>query len=186
MNGHGVDEVLSAGRVSDRPLNGSRSSIVPRVVDIRAEIERVYRERFATYVGATAGIVGSREQARDVVQDGFTRALTHEARFRGGSLEAWIWQIVLNRARDVRRKPSTVELRDDDPGAVDLGDTPLTAAVLGLSERRRTIVLLRYVAGLQNTEIAEALGISPGTVAARLSQARAQLASFLDREGTPG
>jgi DNA-directed RNA polymerase specialized sigma24 family protein len=47
-------------------------------------------------------------------------------------------------------------------------------------------VLLRYVAGLQNTEIAEALGISPGTVAATLSQARAQLASFLDREGTPG
>ena len=59
-------------------------------MDSHAEIERVYRERFAVYVGAVAGIVGSRELARDVVQDGFARALAHEARFRGGSLEAWI------------------------------------------------------------------------------------------------
>jgi RNA polymerase sigma factor (sigma-70 family) len=155
-------------------------------VDVRTEIERVYRERFATYVGATTGIVGSRDQARDVVQDGFARALTHQSRFHGGSLEAWIWRIVLNRARDVRRRPSAVELSDDAAAVVDVADTGLTAAVLGLSERRRTIVLLRYVAGLQNTEIAAALEISPGTVAATLSQARAQLAVFLEREGTPG
>ncbi len=88
-------------RLQSRLVVAVRASIA-RVVDIRAEIERVYRERFATYVGATAGIVGSREHARDVVQDGFARALAHEARFRGGSLEAWIWQIVLNRARGSR------------------------------------------------------------------------------------
>jgi RNA polymerase sigma-70 factor (ECF subfamily) len=154
-------------------------------VDSRADIERIYRERFASYVGATSGIVGSRDAARDVVQDGFARALAHHSRFRGGSLEAWIWRIVLNRARDVRRRPQPAVLRDDI-AALEVDGRSLVAAVLGLPDRRRTVVLLRYVAGLQNTEIAEALGITAGTVAATLSQAREQLGILLEREGVRG
>jgi len=153
-------------------------------VDTRAEIERVYRERFAIYVGAVAGIVGSREAARDVVQEAFLRALTRSGRFRGGSLEAWIWVIVVNRARDVRRRPQMGELEESILTA-EVGGSALVAAVLALPERRRTVVLLRHVAGLQNSEIATALGISPGTVAATLSQARAELSKALEPEGTP-
>ena len=154
-------------------------------MDSRTEIERIYRERFASYVGAASGIVGSRDAARDVVQDGFARALAHHSRFRGGSLEAWIWRIALNRARDVRRRPQPGALRDDLV-ALEAGSGSLAAAVLELPDRRRTVVLLRYVAGLQNTEIAEALGISPGTVGATLSQAREQLGILLEREGVRG
>lgn len=153
-------------------------------MDTRAEIERVYRERFAIYVGAVTGIVGSREAARDVVQEAFLRALTRSGRFRGGSLEAWIWMIVLNRARDVRRRPRMDEL-EESTLAEETGGGALVAAVLALPERRRTVVLLRHVAGLQNSEIATVLGISPGTVAATLSQARAELSKALEPEGTP-
>ena len=74
----------------------------------------------------------------------------------------------------------------DDLVALESGGGSLAAAVLGLPDRRRTVVLLRYVAGLQNTEIAEALGISPGTVGATLSQAREQLGILLEREGVRG
>jgi RNA polymerase sigma factor (sigma-70 family) len=155
-------------------------------VDTQADIERVYRDRFAVYVGAAAGIVGSREQGRDVVQDAFERALSHPRRFHGGSLEAWIWRIVLNRARDVMRSPRPGELAPEHTLVVDGESGALTAAVLGLPEQRRTMVLLRYVVGLKNTEIAEALGLSPGTVAATLSQARDVLGEALAREGTRG
>ncbi len=134
----------------------------------------MYRERFATYVGAVTGIVGSRDAARDVVQEAFLRALTRSGRFRGGSLEAWIWMIVLNRARDVRRRPRMGEL-EESAVADETGGGALATAVLALPERRRTVVLLRHVAGLQNSEIATVLGISAGTVAATLSQARAEL-----------
>jgi RNA polymerase sigma-70 factor (ECF subfamily) len=153
-------------------------------VDTRSEIERVYRERFAVYVGAVAGIVGSRDEARDVVQEAFLRALTRVGRFRGGSLEAWIWTIVLNRARDVRRRPRSGAL-DGSALAAEVGGSALATAVLALPERRRTVVLLRHVAGLQNIEIASVLGISPGTVAATLSQARTELSKALELEGTP-
>lgn len=152
----------------------------------RDEIERLYRARFAIYVGAAAGIVGSREQGRDVVQDAFERALKHQRRFAGGSLEAWLWRIVLNRARDVARRPRPAQLPEIEAATVATADSALAEAVLALSAQRRTVVLLRYVVGLQNTEIAQVLEISPGTVAATLSQARAILGSALAPEGTPG
>ena len=91
--------------------------------------------------------------------------------------------IVLNRARDVRRRPQMAEL--EELAVADEVGGPLVAAVLALPERRRTVVLLRHVAGLQNSEIATVLGISAGTVAATLSQARAELSKALDIEGTP-
>jgi RNA polymerase sigma-70 factor (ECF subfamily) len=146
-----------------------------------AAIERVYRERFAVLVGAVRGIVGNSD-ARDVVQDGFAQALREAHRFRGGSLEAWIWRIVVNRALDTRRRVTNVPL-DFELVAVDAAaDGVLAAAVLGLPARRRAMVLLRYVAGLKNTEIAAVLGISEGTVAATLSQARDALAAVMRSE----
>jgi RNA polymerase sigma-70 factor (ECF subfamily) len=146
-----------------------------------AAIERVYRERFAVFVGAVRGIVGDAD-ARDVVQDGFARALRESGRFRGRSPEAWIWRIVINRAFDVRRRAAGLPLDFDVAAFDEAADGVLTAAVLELPERRRAMVLLRYVAGLKNTEIAVALGVSEGTVAATLNQAREALAAALKAE----
>jgi RNA polymerase sigma-70 factor (ECF subfamily) len=155
---------------------------VSLVVRRDAAIEQVYRERFAVFVGAVRGVVGSSEVARDVVQDGFARALEQSGRFRGGSLEAWIWRIVMNRALDERRRRPTVPLHVEP--ATESGDVGswLVEAVLALPERRRAMVLLRYVAGLGNGEIALALGVSEGTVAATLSQARESLAVAMRAE----
>ena len=152
-------------------------------MDARTQIELVYRARHDAFVGALSGIVGSREAARDVTHDAFVRALQRAHTFRGGSLEAWIWKIALNRARDTRRRPAQEQLPELIAPDLPASDGALAAAVLALPERRRTVVLLRHVAGLQNREIAEALGISPGTVAATLSQARDALADALEREG---
>jgi RNA polymerase sigma factor (sigma-70 family) len=157
-------------------------SRVPSAMGTAEAIERVYRERYAVYLGAAAGIVGSRERAADAVQEGFARALQHAGGFRAGSLEAWIWRIVINCARDTVRRPIGHPLPEDVVAAPDVPSRDLVAAVLALPERRRAVVLLRYVAGLRNTEIADALGIAEGTVAATLSQARDALARVLERE----
>jgi RNA polymerase sigma-70 factor, ECF subfamily len=162
-------------------LKESRCCYVSRVMGAEAAIERVYRERFAVFVGAVRGIVGDAD-ARDVVQDGFAQALRDSGRFRGGSLEAWIWRIVINRALDARRRVASVPLDFDLVSLDEEADGVLTAAVLGLPARRRAMVLLRYVAGLRNTEIAVVLGVSEGTVAATLSQARDALAAAMRSE----
>jgi RNA polymerase sigma-70 factor (ECF subfamily) len=57
----------------------------------------------------------------------------------------------------------------------DERDDDLRALLLGLPERQRLAVFLRYYADLPYEEIAEALDISPGTVAASLNAARRAL-----------
>jgi RNA polymerase sigma factor (sigma-70 family) len=132
-----------------------------------------------------AGIVGGHDDAREVVQETFARALRERRKFRGeGTLEAWVWRIAINVAlkqrRDLRRR---WELTEADPVA---GATPsdgeTRAAIRALPPRRRLFVFLRYYADLSYAEIAQATGVSEGTVAATLAQAHAELAGLLERE----
>jgi RNA polymerase sigma factor (sigma-70 family) len=70
---------------------------------------------------------------------------------------------------------ATAELPDDLCFLHDERDPALAAAVRSLTPRRRLVVFLRYFAEFSYSEIAEALEISEGTVAATLAQAHAAL-----------
>lgn len=155
-------------------------------MDERAkEIERVYRDRYVGFRNALAAVTGSYESARDAVQEGFARALRQRASFRGeGPLEAWIFRIALRAALETRRNGREVRFDDAlDPDVLEAQRDPeLAAALRSLPPRRRLIVFLRYFAGLSYAEIAEACGISEGTVAASLTQARTALLEQLSHE----
>ena len=147
------------------------------------QIERVYRRRFAAYVGAVTAIVRDPEDAAEIVQEGFAQALVRRREYRGaGALEAWIWKIVLRKAYDRLRSTRSTTSLDEVPeiGVPDPEQDPaLAAALRDLSPRKRLIVYLHYLADLPYPVIAEVCGISEGTVAATLSQARAALADSL-------
>jgi RNA polymerase sigma-70 factor (ECF subfamily) len=149
-------------------------------------LERLYRERYVTFRNGLAPVVGSYEEARDVVQEAFARALRSQANFRAeGSLQAWVWKIALRVAleRRARRGRETAsELLD--PQLIEAErDQELADALRRLPPRKRLVVFLRYFADLSYAEIAEVAGISEGTVAATLSQARAALMEQLSVEG---
>jgi RNA polymerase sigma-70 factor (ECF subfamily) len=154
--------------------------------DARA-IEEVYRARHQGFRNALATVTGSYDSARDAVQEGFAIALAKRAQFRGGSLEAWIWRISLSYALDGRRAarrlawngvPETIDPQLPDP----VGDPELASAVRELAPRQRLMVFLRYYADLSYAQIAVSCGVSEGTVAAALAQARAVLLEALDPE----
>lgn len=63
---------------------------------------------------------------------------------------------------------------------LDVPDARLWAEVRALPERQRQMVVLRYVADLAEGDIAGVLGVSRGTVASTLSDARRRLAGRLD------
>jgi RNA polymerase sigma-70 factor, ECF subfamily len=152
---------------------------------VSQELERLYRERFGAFRNGLAPVVGSYEEARDVVQEAFARALRARRGFRGsGSLQAWVWRIALRTALEQRRAQANTPLGDFDPELVEPERHPaLAAALQQLSPRKRLVVFLRYFADLSYAEIAEACGISEGTVSATLTQARAALLEQLEAEG---
>jgi RNA polymerase sigma factor (sigma-70 family) len=144
-----------------------------------AEIEKLYRERFRSFVLPVTAMLGDGDAALDVVQEAFALALRRRSTFRGeGSLEAWLWRIVLNSARDWQRgkQARSRELaREPESTAPWEPDRAMQQSLLELPERQRLTVFLRYYADLSYDQIAEALGVKSGTVAASLNAAHASL-----------
>jgi RNA polymerase sigma factor (sigma-70 family) len=163
---------------------GTTAGLVGRM-EVGVALERVYRERLEAFVRVASAIAGDRDRARDVVQDGFARALAHAGEFRGeGSLEGWVWRIVVNEARRRRVPRSSSGGVPDAPIEPRMDDVAwLRGVVATLPERQRTALFLRYYADLDYEAIAEAMGVAPGTVAATLSQARSSLRRKLEGAG---
>lgn len=136
------------------------------------ELERLYRTRLNELVRVAAAIAGDREAGRDAVQEAFAKAMRQRRRFRGeGTLEAWVWRIVVNTARDTRRRRRP---EPETPRAAREEERPGLPLEL-LTDRQREILFLHYYADLDYGTIGRALEISPGTVGATLSAARATL-----------
>ena len=156
-------------------------------MDSRARaIEDVYRRRYVAFRNALATVTGSEESARDVVQDAFAEALRKRESFRGdGPLEAWVWRIALRLAFASRGSWDVVPFPESaEPAIVEPGlDPELANALRRLPPRRRLLVFLRYFGDLSYSEIASVCGISEGTVAATLAQARNELITRLGQRG---
>jgi RNA polymerase sigma-70 factor (ECF subfamily) len=141
----------------------------------------------------------------DLVQEACLRAIERAGQFdpRRGTLDAWLWRIVVNLARDSRRFVRRSELLVDRlnfwsrHGAVDaspealaldrLQDEQLTAAVRRLPRRYRSLIALRYGADLPIAEVARCMGLTRMATAKALRRSldrlRADLlATEVDRE----
>ena len=145
-----------------------------------AQLEALYRARFAHFVRVAVAICGDSDRGRDVVQNAFISAIRHRRSFRGDApLEAWVWRIVVNEARRVALEPVAAPPAEDESMNGHSGDEhdPLGIRrwIAVLPDRQREAIFLRYFADLDYGTIAEALGIEIGTVSATLGAAHRSL-----------
>jgi RNA polymerase sigma-70 factor (ECF subfamily) len=149
------------------------------------EIERVYRQRLPEFRRVAAAILGNREAARDAVQEGFAIAVRKRETFRGeGPVEAWLWRVVVNAAREQTRRrtdlPDPQELPSAGRNGSEEGDARVRVALALLPERQRLALFLRYYADLDYRTIADTLDVAIGTVGVTLNTAHAKLRELLD------
>jgi len=149
------------------------------------ELEALYETRYVSFRNALATVTGSRESARDAVQEAFARALAGlEGRRPDGCLAAWVWKIAYRVALEQRRRDFASAAGEPEAQLLEPARDPqLEAAIRRLSPRRRLIVFLRYFGDFSYAEIAAACDVSEGTVAATLAQAHAELRAELEQEG---
>jgi RNA polymerase sigma-70 factor, ECF subfamily len=172
----------------------------------RAEIERA--RAFKTYVEPELEVLfrvartltGSSADAEDLVQETLIRAFRAIDRFDGQYPRSWLITILRNTNINMsrRRRPDLAEdvaslrggrpafgaARELSPEESVLGNIlseDLEAAVNGLPERFRTVLLLVDIDRLTYAEAAEALGTPIGTIMSRLSRARARVRDPLRR-----
>lgn len=126
---------------------------------------------------------GDSSVATDAIDEAFTRAVERWPKVsRAASPEGWVWRTATNLVRRrMRRRSMELRLVRHDPAVahLELRDPDLVGALQQLTERQRTAVVLHHVADRPVAEIAEMLGVTPGTVTATLHQARTRLAELL-------
>lgn len=154
--------------------------------------------------GAIFRIMGSEEESRDLCQEAFLKAFRSLGSFKGEArFSSWLYQIALNLCRDrMRRKKGRTMVSLDDledggeaaaraqppPSALDLVlardlSRTVAAAVAGLPEDQREVIVLKEYQGLTFLEIADVLGIPISTVKTRLYRGLVQLRERLERKG---
>jgi RNA polymerase sigma factor (sigma-70 family) len=163
----------------ETPLRATRAQLV----------EHVYRARYPDFLRVCIALTGDAEAAHDAVQEGFARGLRSlPAGVEPDAAEAWLWRVVTNAARDQRRRANVRAARITTAGAAVARDSAASDLIAGplerLSERQRLVVFLRYYADLSYDQIAAALGVRPGTVAATLNAAHTALRNELSKEAT--
>lgn len=143
------------------------------------------------------GMLRDRPAAEDAVQQAFLELTRAAPSFRGGgrSLRAWLYRSVrftcLDEIRRRGRRPEVVTDTVPDAGytdELDLSDPALQEALLSLSERQRSLLVLRHVVGLPAAEVAKVMGTNRSAVYAATARAERRLRGMLETvesEGRP-
>ncbi len=143
-------------------------------------------------------LLGSPEDAQDVLQDAFIRGFEKLDQYNGdSSFYTWIYRIAVNlalsrfrkrslkgvlRLMDPRRDPPTFDPPDESPESdpsfsIEQAerDARIASALETLGPEQRAVVVLKDFDGRRYEEISELLKIPVGTVRSRLHRARCQL-----------
>ena len=165
---------------------------------VKAHYERVYRLLYR--------IVVNESDARDLAQQTWVKAWKKLPSFKGkAAFSTWLYRIAVFTAWDfVRRKKRRAEVSFFENYEEGHSPTPITAPVPGatespasalarkefreyfqialnsLSEKQRTVLVLREIEGLSHKEIANIMKCKIGTVMSRIHQARQSIQSKME------
>lgn len=152
---------------------------LPVALDADAALAALHRAHYRDLVRLAGLLLHDRGASEEVVQDAFVQLQLRWRRLRDQEkAAAWLRSAVLNGARsrirhlDVRRRhqppPSgSAESAEDTTLAGD-ARSRMVAALRTLPTRQREAVVLRYYLELSEAEMADAMGISAGSVKTHL------------------
>lgn len=152
---------------------------------VERHYDRVFRLAFR--------LTGRREEAEDLTQDVCAALPAKISGFRGEArFTTWLWRVVVNAAHDRRRRGAAhqraaagwgeAEMLRRAEAAERADDTTwLTRAMARLPDMHRDTLAL-VLDGMTQTEAGEVLGVSEGTVAWRVSEAKRHLRELREAE----
>ncbi len=146
--------------------------------------------RYGGIARRTAAVLGAGADTDDVVQEAFVKAYRALGTFQDGApFRPWLLRIVANETRNTRRAagrravremahlPPLVEPLEDRQADLEVFRTRVEA----LPEHQRLVIACRFLLDLDETQTAQVLGISRGTVKSRTHRALARLRDTITR-----
>ena len=168
-----------------------------------AEFSDLYRAHLRDVYSYAYYRIGNHHDAEDLTEQTFLQAYRHferaQLQSRGRPLRPWLIRIAHNLAanlyRDRARKPatpideSTTLIAPHTTEQLVEGREQLTRVLGGvqrLPEDRREALIMRFALGMDNREIARALGRSDGATKVLIHRAIKQLEGFVNDSGEAG
>lgn len=153
--------------------------------------QALYRQYQAKMYGVCLRYAKCREDAKDLLQDGFVKVFTNIQNFRGeGSLEGWVRRIIVHTCiGQYRRKREILTINIDAAHHVQvdtralarLSQHEILMLIQSLPNGYRTVFNLYAVEGYSHQEIGEMLGITVGTSKSQLARAKKMLQRRLNK-----
>ena len=172
----------------------------PLVAEVAAsptvDLHALYTSHWRYFVRLAVLLVDDVASAEDVVQDAFVALHRKSEGLRDPEAAlGYLRTTVLNLSRSVlrRRQVARKHLRVAEPEATPAADHDVLlrdehraalAAVRRLPRHQREVLILRYWSGLSEREIAQTLGISPGSVKSAASRGLTALQKALGGESS--
>jgi RNA polymerase sigma-70 factor (ECF subfamily) len=199
----GTDQRAATGAMFTTPSGGRVPEAIPgdRIVRVgrdarrSATFQRLADEHLDAAYRLASAILRDPSEAQDAVHDAFLRAWAHWSSLRDEDrFEAWFGRIVVNTCRDRLRRVSRWGVTDISgqlgPSTPDASGPihdreQVARAMLRLKPDDRVVLALRYYRDLKVEDIADLLGIPPGTATSRLRAAHARLRTVL-ADALPG
>lgn len=156
---------------------------------------RLYEHYAPLMLGVVRRYVANRQEAEDILHDGFVALFTKISDFRGeGSFEGWVRRIFVSHALNHLRQQIRHPLVDNDigdlpPSALEgappeavgrLSNEEILATLARLPEGYRTMINLHAIEGYDYEEIAQMLGIGVASCRSQYLRAKARLAALLN------
>ena len=156
----------------------------------RGSQDRLYREFFGYAMGICLRYSRTREEAVEIVNDGYIKIFTKLDKYsKGLSFKGWLRRIMINSAIDYYRRNekhyhnldiSYGQYETENESVLDqLAEEDIIAAIQSLPPSYRMVFNLYVIEGFKHEEIANQLNISSGTSKSNLSIARVKLQKIL-------
>ena len=185
---HATAQVVDFPDTAVREAAEEASAVGAAAGGDRRAFERLYRSHVGRVTRLCLRLTGHRETAEDCVQDTFVSAWRALSNFQSRStFSTWLYRIAVNAVLARRRglAHSFEVTVDTDAGELDrrvTTDTPaidLEAAIAGLPDGARHVLVLVGLYGFSHEEAGRELGIAVGTSKAQLHRARRLLSTRL-------
>jgi RNA polymerase sigma factor (sigma-70 family) len=141
-------------------------------------IEQALADYESPLIGYASTILNDLDQARDVVQDTFTRLCEQDISKVEDNLKSWLFTVCRNRALDILRKEKRTEpieeirwkkvagngLQPDEEAHQQENQSRLNGYLDRLTENQREVIILKFQQGLSYQDIHKITGLSSGNI----------------------
>ena len=155
--------------------------------EINQDLERVFNTYYNILYKTAVIMLCNEQDVYDAVQETFIKYLEHKKKFHDPEHEkAWLLRVNINICKNMmrfHRLHPTVGIDTINLSYQEDKDYELMNALFRLRKQAKEVIILYFIEGYKNKEIADILGISENAVKKRLERAKKELIQEYDKKG---